>query len=101
MEERVFVLPTRVVDEIIFETTKARAILNVHVAGLKGVAQQTIDQKLVSIDLQSALLADAVAAEEISSEPTRNKGDGERLRVGLPRRFALVQQPLQKRDGLE
>ena len=101
MEERIFVLPARVVDEIILETTKARAILNVHVAGLEGVAQQTIDQKLVSIDIQDVLLANAVAAEQISSEPARNKGNGERLRVGLSRGFALVQQPLQKRDGLE
>ena len=76
LQQRVFVVPPRIVDEVILEAAKPGAVLNIYVASFERVAQQTIDQELVPIDLQDALLASAFGAEQIASKSARNKSNG-------------------------
>src|SRR5712691_653776 len=52
-QHRVLMLPAGLADQVVLETAELRTVPYIHIAGLKGVAQQTIHQKLIPVDLEA------------------------------------------------
>lgn len=106
LQDGLVLLPARVADQVIFEAAKLIAILDEQVSCFQGVPQQSIDEKLVTIDLQSLALILRIAGsvafgEEVALQALRDHRRGKLHRLGLSRRLARAQQLLKKRDCIQ
>ncbi len=53
LQDFLFLLPARIADQIVLEATKFVTVLDEHIPGFEGVAQQAIEQELITVNLQA------------------------------------------------
>ncbi len=81
-------------------TSLSAAVLAIHVARFERVAQQAVDEKFITVDIQSFFLA-RFRGVQVALKILRDERCRERRWTGLPGRLAVAQQRLQKDDAAE